>query len=77
MARPLRLKRKQGGGSSSNLPTSDGALKVLDLSSALFAHDYGTDANLMFSCFFYCSRLQAVTLNRAMTEIADGTVRPR
>lgn len=52
MGRPLRLKRKQGGGSSSNLPTSDGALKVLDLSSALFAHDYGTDANLMFSCFF-------------------------
>ena len=67
--RELRL--MAGGGSADNLPTHDGALKVLDLSNALFAHDNGNDANLMYSCFSYCARLETVTLNPATTEIAE------
>ena len=65
--RELRL--MAGGGSDNNLPTNNGALKVLDLSKALFVHTNGTDANLMYSCFSFCSRLETVTLNSATTEI--------
>lgn len=66
--RELRL--MAGGSSDSDSPTGEGALKVLDLSSAQFAHESGTDVNLMSSCFSNCSRLETVTLNPATTEIA-------